>query len=313
MDSRLPLFLAASILSAAFLCTAGCSDSSGNTTPESNPDIVILCAYGTELKYLLAALDESGTAELCGRTCHIGMLGGKKVVIASSGISEVNAAMMAQAAIMQFEPRAIIFSGVAGGINPDLNVSDVIIPSEWAQYQEQVFARPIPEGWDPSAANEIINFKNYEMMFPLGLMIATPDDEPDDEEYVFWFPVDDGMYQSAVTSLESIDLKRCNGKGECLSHQPKVVIGGKALTGTTFIDNEPYRTYLWETFSAQSVDRESAAVAHVARVNGIPFIAIRALSDRAGTNLEASEFVKFADLAAENVTTVLVDFLSVIP
>ena len=46
--------------------------------------------------------------------------------------------------------------------------------------------------------------------------------------------------------------------------------------------NAAFRSYTFETFGARVPDMESAAVAHVAWANRVPFIAMRSLSDLAG-------------------------------
>jgi adenosylhomocysteine nucleosidase len=80
------------------------------------------------------------------------------------------------------------------------------------------------------------------------------------------------------------ELDRCGPKNVslCVPSQPRLVIGGRGITLSTFLDNSNYRNYLSQILSAVSVDMETAAFAHVAYANGIPFLAFRALSDQAG-------------------------------
>ena len=56
----------------------------------------------------------------------------------------------------------------------------------------------------------------------------------------------------------------------------------------------PSAQYVFETFKAQVLDMESAAVATVAYANGVPFIAFRSLSDLAGGNAAATSCRSFS-------------------
>jgi adenosylhomocysteine nucleosidase len=58
---------------------------------------------------------------------------------------------------------------------------------------------------------------------------------------------------------------------------------------------------------------ESAAVAHVAYVNNVPFIAFRSLSDLAGGGSGRSEISTFFQLAADNSAKVVIAFLEKLP
>jgi adenosylhomocysteine nucleosidase len=54
---------------------------------------------------------------------------------------------------------------------------------------------------------------------------------------------------------------------------------------------------------------ETAAAAHVAYVNNIPFLAFRSLSDLAGGGPGENEMTAFLQLAADNSSTALLTFL----
>jgi adenosylhomocysteine nucleosidase len=307
-------FMTATLVSALSGCGRG--EAAGDAGVDAGVDggttgsrIAILCAFSLELKALFGKMEIERTESMLGRTVYLGHLGGKDVVMVASGISEVNAAMMAQAVISRYNPKAVIFSGVAGAIDPDLHVSDVMIPEQWAQYQEQVMARSIPGGYDPSGANEEILFPNYDMFFPLLTCLTSVGGTLDQEECGFWFQVDPRLLNIARRNISGIELERCLSEVQCLNHQPVVRVGGNAGTGPSFMDNDGYRSYLWDNFKMETVDRESAVVAHVARSNNVPFITMRAVSDLAGNPAESKQFAKFADLAARNVTHVLVSFL----
>jgi adenosylhomocysteine nucleosidase len=92
-----------------------------------------MSAFQPELAALLSRAEITGSTVINGRTCYLGRLSGQEVVLLETGISMVNAAMMAQTVILRFPVRAIVFSGVAGGIDPELNLCDVVVPARWAQ------------------------------------------------------------------------------------------------------------------------------------------------------------------------------------
>ncbi|MCU0463823.1 MAG: hypothetical protein MUF38_04565 [Anaerolineae bacterium] len=64
-----------------------------------------------------------------------------------------------------------------------------------------------------------------------------------------------------------------------------IEVGGRGASGDLFVDSAAVRDELFERTGARTVDMETAAVAQVAAQNGLPFLAIRAVSDRAGGGL----------------------------
>ena len=89
---------------------------------------------------------------------------------------------------------------------------------------------------------------------------------------------------------------------------PSKVYFGAAVTGDHFISDDRTRRDLARTFNALCVDMESAAVAQVCRVNKIPFIAVRTISDCAdgeSKNLFDANSESAAAVAARFVLTLL--------
>ena len=274
---------------------------------DNAPRLAVMSAFEPELTQLLKIADVTASYVMNGRTVHVGTLAGNDVVMTLSGISMTNAAMTTQVLLDHFDVTGIVFSGIAGGVNPDLYIGDVVVAARWGQYQEQLAARQTAGGWDLGWHSE--EFGNFGMMFPQFVHITRDDGRTDDTESRFWFAVDEEMMSIAQRAARSVDLDSCTSRNVCLSHDPKVVLGGNGVSGSTFVDNAEYREWIWATFQADAVDMESAAVAHVAYVNGVPCIAFRSLSDLAGGGPGENELSTFYDLAADNSARVVIRFL----
>lgn len=277
------------------------------------PRTAIISAFGAELQALKAQATIQKTVVLNGRSVYVGVLGGHKVIMTLSGVSMVNAAMAAQALIDHFRVERIVFSGIAGGVNPNLRIGDVVVPAKWAEYQENLFARETSPGvFSPPPGFQPI-LPNFGMMFPETVSVTNVNGQPDQESEVLWFPVDPEMLSVAQTASGSVELDRCTPQGVCLGEEPIVKVGGNGVSGPTFVDNAEYRQYAWATWNADALDMESAAVAHVAAVNSIPFIVFRSLSDLAGGGPGQNEIGTFFQLAANNSAKVMLAFMNTLP
>jgi len=278
---------------------------------DMTPRIAVLSAYQPELEELLARAEITDRQVINGRTYHLGRIAGHEVILLTTGVSMVNAAMTTQTVLDHYKVTAIVFSGIAGGVNPELNIGDVVVPAQWGQYQEQVFARQTAQGWDTGWASQ--DFGNFGMMFPRTVSVARQGGKADAEESRFWFPVDSKMLEEARKMATSMKLEKCAPLGRCLGHEPKIAVGGNGVSGPTFVDNAEYRTWVWRTFQADALDMETAAVAHVTYVNKIPFIAFRSLSDLAGGGPGQNEIDIFFQLAAKNSAQAVAAFLEAWP
>ncbi|HKD29808.1 MAG TPA: 5'-methylthioadenosine/S-adenosylhomocysteine nucleosidase [Xanthobacteraceae bacterium] len=266
----------------------------------------VISAFEPEWKALQTALRDRRDYVANGVTFATGTIDGRPVVLFLSGISMVNAAMTTQLVLDRFVIEAIVFSGIAGGVNPDLSIGDVIVPDRWSEYLEAVFAREGTDGAYKLPGFAETRFANFGMMFPQPVQIANGGGDPEKRT---WFQVDARFLAIAKATAGAVTLKDCTAESKCLTHKPKVVVGGQGVSGQAFVDNKKFREYVRNTFNADVLDMESAAVAHVAYANKVPFIAFRSLSDLAGGEEHENEIATFARLASDNSASVVKEFL----
>ncbi|XP_019066428.2 bark storage protein A-like [Solanum lycopersicum] len=109
--------------------------------------------------------------------------------------------------------------------------------------------------------------------------------------------------------MKGINLDQCANSTLCLPEKPKLVVGLKGATSNFFIDNAAYTQFLFNTFGVTSLDMESSAVVMTCLSNGYPVIAIRGLSDLAGTQKGDNTIRLFGSLAALNTAKVVIGFV----
>lgn len=273
---------------------------------DATPRIAVVSAFEPEWTLLKSEVVDPVEHKINGRSFITGKLAGKDVVLFLSGISMVNAAMNSQLAIDRFSLNAVLFSGIAGGVDPGLHIGDVVIADQWGQYLETVFARDTAQGYTIPPWMAKGDFAGYGMMMPRSVEVTRKDATPESR---FWFPSDPGLLEVARRAAGKVDLAHCVEANSCLSKKPRIVVGGAGVSGQAFVDNAKFREYVAATFQAKVLDMESAAVAHVAYSNGVPFLAVRSLSDLAGGDGGANEMMTFMALASKNSATVVKEIL----
>ena len=84
---------------------------------------------------------------------------------------------------------------------------------------------------------------------------------------------------------------------------------GRVLSGDQFISNRDVKERLIETFEGDCVEMEGAAIAHAAYLNKIPFVVIRAISDKAddSATMDYPTFEKQAILHSVRLVEELLD------
>ena len=303
---------------------------------ECTPRIGIVSAFGQEAAILVAQTQRPRTWVINGNRFTTGVLRGNAVVIVLSGVSMVNSTMVTQLMVDHFKVKRLVMSGIAGGVDPSHHVGDVVIPDRWAMSLEVFWNQDstLPASCGKAADVSCLGLKlasvdghpvpPFELApgagapVPTGLFMRenfamTAANAPAGE-YRFDYPVDAAML--AVARDIRPALERC-GPGtapeaqRCVKETPVLHVGGRGVSGSAFLANAQYRRYLFEQLQAQAFEMETAALAHVAYANSIPYIAFRSLSDLAGAQeFDADAVTLFTSgLAERNEAAVALAFL----
>jgi adenosylhomocysteine nucleosidase len=194
-------------------------------------------------------------------------------VLVESGIGKVNAAVVTTRLILEQRPDTILFTGVAGGLDPDLGVGDVVVGERTIHHDAGV---RFDGRLEPYQAGHVPFFNPTEV---LG-----------------YYPSPE-LFAAAGRAIEEVELE------EVLGRMPRATTG-VILTGDQFIRSPLAREQLHRDFGAQAVEMEGAAVAQVAHHFGVDCLVVRAVSDMAGEESHL-DFARFtAEVAANSARVV---------
>jgi adenosylhomocysteine nucleosidase len=207
-----------------------------------------------------------------------GTLNGRSVVVAETGIGKVNAAMTTTLALTQFHPSAVIFTGIAGGINPGLHPGDLVIARATAHhdYETVTFDRK------PSRQTRNAVTRQFNPVF---------------------FPADSVLLLHAGAAGGQVKLEPPQPGGP----MPRVITG-LVVTGDQFISSTAKVEQLRADFNADATEMEGAAVAQVCYQQGVPCLVIRSLSDKADENAR-NDMLNFYKTAARNSAALVMAIL----
>ncbi len=232
--------------------------------------IGIISAMQEEIQALLNNLQNTTTTIKGMRKYHTGTLFNKKAVLVFSRWGKVASAVTTTQLINDFNVKEIIFTGVAGAINNNLNIGDIVIGKNL--YQHDMNASPLFDRFEIP----LLNKKYIESKNPSKLLKATT-------KFIL-------NYHSFINTNSA---KKFN------ITTPKVIVGDIA-SGDQFIASatkiKKINTLLP---TAVCVEMEGAAVAQVCFEYKIPFAIIRVISDKANNNATI-DFPKFAKAIASN-------------
>lgn len=230
--------------------------------------IGLLCAIPEELDHLRALLHTTGTREMARIRFDEGLLDGHPVVLAGTGMGKVNAAVVTTLLAETFGCRVIVFSGVAGGLDPALHIGDVVIADRIIQHDVGRVENDV-----------LLRYQAGHVSF------INPTD-------ALGYSMDEDLLARVRDSVTDVALpplvKSAGGRG-----RPPRIAYGTILTGDQYVHCEITRQRLHRELNGLAVEMEGGAVAQVCETVGIPWIVIRALSDLAGRD-SAIDFPVFA-------------------
>jgi len=111
--------------------------------------IGLLCAIPQELQHLSHEIMKPRADVIAGSQFIQGELDGHDVVLVGAGIGKVNTAVAATILAERYKCRAIVFSGVAGGLSPDLKIGDVVIADRTFQHDAGVIEHQKLSAYQP--------------------------------------------------------------------------------------------------------------------------------------------------------------------
>ena len=245
----------------------------GNTPrpARATPVTAILSAMTLEVETLGQELTDKKEVTVQGIRFTTGGLKDRRVVLAHSGIGKVNAAIAATLLVEQFQPTHILFTGIAGGLNPDLRPGDVVIGAKTA-------------------------YHDYGEWTPEGFRVGRTVDPFTGKSNPLFFPADAGLL--AVAEKAALDLKLAPVKMASGGRTPRVVTG-VIVTGDAFVASAAKKDALRKEFKADATEMEGAAVAQICWQRRVPCLILRSLSDSAGAKAPEDER-RFEKSAAQN-------------
>lgn len=113
------------------------------------------------------------------------------------------------------------------------------------------------------------------------IVLSTDALEHDMDAVTFGYPVGQ-IPRMDVLSFEADTSLRSMAKECCEKVNPDITVHeGRVVTGDQFISDKTKKDWLVDTFAGCCTEMEGAAIAHAAYLNNVPFLIIRAISDKA--------------------------------
>jgi adenosylhomocysteine/aminodeoxyfutalosine nucleosidase len=114
--------------------------------------LAIMGAMEEEIEPLLAYFENVKVTEYADNKYYEVVYNGLDIVVAYSKIGKVFASLTAATMIEKFSCDTLLFSGVAGAINPKLKIGDLIIADKLCQHDLDITAFGHPSGFVPGGS-----------------------------------------------------------------------------------------------------------------------------------------------------------------
>ena len=251
--------------------------------------IGLICAIPQELGPPAATALESRRDESGRRHARfdLGRLDGHEVVLVGAGIGKVNTALVATLLADRFGCRLIVFSGVAGGLDPALRIGDVVIADRTVQHDAGVIEDERLSHL-PGRARAVLQ-PDRPARLPGRRRAARAAAGP-------------------ARGLRPAAACPCAAGGEV---RRRGSCSAPSCPATSTSTARPPGERLFRELGGAAVEMEGGALGQVAEAFGIPFLDIRALSDLAGKD-SRFDFAAFVSEVAGGSAAILRHLLPVL-
>ena len=246
------------------------------------PITALLGAFDEEIKLLRQQLKQPKEKTIHGVRFYCGKINNQRVVIAGTGIGKVNAAMTTSLLLREFRPKRVLFTGIAGGIAPNLQPGDIVLAQQTFQHDFGAVTNDKFTIWE--TRNPVNRQKN-----------------------ALYFKSDSLLLQLAQEAALQTKFRQLTTQGRL----PQVLTGIIA-TGDQFVSSETKVAQLRADFQADAVEMEGGAVAQVCQQQQVPCLIIRSISDKADSQAHET-MLNFTETAAFNSANLSINFLGKLP
>ena len=218
----------------------------------------IIGAMEEELETLLSTLEGKTCSSHSGSAFYQGTLEGLPVVLVQCGIGKVNAAICTQILIDLYGVTHILNTGIAGSLNPNLDIGDLVISRDAMYHDVECAAFGYPLGKVP------------------GMDTVA-------------FPANEALMDSAWEAAEA--------------ENPGHTRIARIASGDQFICEKEKKERIISITGGACTEMEGAAIAQTAYRAGIPFVILRAISDKADDSADM-DYPTFERIAAHRCASV---------
>ena len=218
----------------------------------------IIGAMEIEVAILKSKLENPVVTKIGPMEFFEGKLAGCDVVVVMCGVGKVHAAMCTQVLCSHFGVTHIVNTGVAGSLDAQLDICDVLVSTDAVQHDMDV------------------THLGYDVGKVPGLDTVA-------------FPADEKLMKLAFDASEAI--------------RPGHTKLGRVATGDQFVCSDEQKAKIIANTNACCTEMEGGSIAQTAYVNRVPFVILRAISDKADGSAEL-DYPTFEKIAAANCAAV---------
>ena len=217
--------------------------------------IGIIGAMDDEVAELKEYMQDVKVTTMASMDFYEGILEDHRAVVVRSGIGKVNAAICTQILIDKFQAEVVINTGIAGSLNNEINIGDIVVSTDLVQHDMNALAFGYPRGQIPQMDK-------------------------------FSFQSDEVLRKLAVRACREVN--------------PEIeVFEGRIASGDQFVADQDVKDLIVKEFGAYAVEMEGGAIAQTAVLNHVPFLVIRAISDKADGSAHV-DYPAFEKLAIDH-------------